>query len=83
MHEKGEPCLFCRWFSFGIGKHAGRRIYAIFVIESDEYNKHFLSYYPNIAVITNIELDHVECYDGLEDIINSFKILCIIRITRK
>ncbi len=46
----------------------------IFVIESDEYNKHFLAYHPQIAVITNIELDHVECYDGLEDIINTFAI---------
>ena len=45
----------------------------IFVIESDEYNKHFLAYYPKIAVITNIELDHTECYDGLDDIINTFE----------
>ena len=45
----------------------------LFVIESDEYNKHFLAYHPKIAVITNIELDHTECYDGLEDIINTFE----------
>jgi len=46
----------------------------LFVIESDEYNKHFLAYHPKVAVITNIELDHTECYDGLEDIINTFEI---------
>lgn len=45
----------------------------LFVIESDEYNKHFLAYHPKVAVITNIELDHTECYDGLEDIINTFE----------
>lgn len=45
----------------------------LFVIESDEYNKHFLAYHPKIAVITNIELDHTECYDGLEDIIKTFE----------
>ncbi len=46
----------------------------IFVIESDEYNKHFLAYYPHTAIITNIELDHTECYPGgLEEIKETFK----------
>ena len=46
----------------------------IFVIESDEYNKHFLAYHPHIALITNIELDHTECYPGgLEEIKETFK----------
>ena len=65
--------LGCNYF-VGDGSGHGDKNSDIFVLEADEYNKHFLSYYPNIAVITNIELDHVECYDGLEDIINSFKI---------
>lgn len=45
----------------------------VFVLESDEYNKHFLAYSPHIAVITNIEMEHVECYSGIEDIIDSFE----------
>lgn len=44
----------------------------LFVIESDEFNKHFLAYHPTISVITNIEREHLECYDGLEDIIDTF-----------
>ena len=64
--------LGCNYF-VGDGSGHGDKNSDIFVLEADEYNKHFLSYYPDIAVITNIELDHVECYDGLEDIINSFK----------
>ena len=64
--------LGCNYF-VGDGSGHGDKNSDIFVLEADEYNKHFLSYYPNIAVITNIELDHVECYDGLDDIINSFK----------
>lgn len=44
-----------------------------FVIESDEFNKHFLAYYPTYSVITNIELEHTECYNGLEDIIHTFQ----------
>lgn len=46
----------------------------IFVLEADEYNKHFLAYHPTTAVITNIELDHVESYNGIKDIVKSFKI---------
>ena len=64
--------LGCNYF-VGDGSGHGDKNSDIFVLEADEYNKHFLSYSPSIAVITNIELDHVECYDGLEDIINSFK----------
>ena len=46
----------------------------LYVIESDEFNKHFLAYHPTVSVITNIELEHTECYDGLDDIINTFTI---------
>ena len=63
----------CNYF-VGDGTGYAKKENKLFVIESDEYNKHFLAYHPSIAVITNIELDHTECYDGLEDIINSFKI---------
>lgn len=46
----------------------------IFIMESDEFNKHFLAYNPKIAVITNIDLDHLECYPGgLEEIQATFK----------
>lgn len=65
--------LGCNYF-VGDGTGFATKDNKIFVIESDEYNKHFLAYHPSIAVVTNIELDHVECYDGLEDIINTFKI---------
>jgi len=65
--------LGCNYF-VGDGTGFANKDNKIFVIESDEYNKHFLAYHPSIAVITNIELDHVECYDGLEDIINTFNI---------
>lgn len=38
-----------------------------FILESCEYKRHFLSYYPQYAMITNIELDHVDYYKDLED----------------
>ncbi len=45
----------------------------LFTLESCEYRRHFLSYTPYYAVVTNIELEHTECYDGIEDIIRTFE----------
>ncbi len=45
-----------------------------FVVESDEYNKHFTHYKPKYSIITNIEEEHMECYKDLNDIINNFEI---------
>lgn len=45
----------------------------IFVIESDEFNRHFLAYHPTYTVITNIELEHTEIYKDIEDIMETFE----------
>ena len=42
------------------------------VAEADEFDKSFLKLIPTIAVITNIEADHLDSYDGIEDLHNSF-----------
>ena len=47
----------------------------LFILESCEYNKHFLEYYPETLVVTNIELEHTECYKDLDDIIYNFNLL--------
>jgi len=44
----------------------------LFVIESCEYNRHFLAYQPSITVITNIEKEHMECYKDIDDIVATF-----------
>jgi len=66
--------LGCSYF-VGDGTGYANKKDKIFVIESDEYNKHFLAYHPHIAIITNVELDHTECYPGgIEEIKETFKI---------
>jgi UDP-N-acetylmuramate--alanine ligase len=42
------------------------------VAEADEYDKSFLKLIPTIAVITNVEADHLDSYDNMEDLVNSF-----------
>jgi UDP-N-acetylmuramate--alanine ligase len=42
------------------------------VIEACEYRRSFLSYYPQILVITNIDNDHLDYYKDVADIQNAF-----------
>lgn len=37
-----------------------------FVVEADEYDQAFLTLRPAVAVITNVEADHLECYGSLD-----------------
>ncbi len=44
----------------------------LFVVESDEYDQAFLALNPSIAVINNIEADHLECYGSLDALEEAF-----------
>src|SRR5258708_14505795 len=44
----------------------------LFVVEADEYDKAFLSLRPTIAVVNNVEADHLECYGSLEALEEAF-----------
>lgn len=49
---------------------AGKNKY--FVVEADEYRRHFLAFTPDILVITNIDPDHLDYYKNLADIQDAF-----------
>lgn len=49
---------------------AGKSDY--FITEACEYTNSFLKFYPYIAVITNIEEDHLDFFSGIEEIRESF-----------
>lgn len=46
----------------------------LFVTEACEYTNSFLSFYPTIEVILNIEEDHLDFFKDLEDIRRSFRL---------
>lgn len=60
---------------FNSNFRAGKSEYL--VVEADEYNRHFLNFHPFIAVITNIEADHLDCYKDLNDIKNAFDVFLL------
>ena len=43
-----------------------------FVLEACEYKRHFLAYHPYYAIITNIDLDHVDYYQDIDDVISAY-----------
>lgn len=44
----------------------------LYVVEADEYDRAFLSLAPAIAVITNVEADHLECYGSVAALEQAF-----------
>lgn len=44
-----------------------------FVVEACEFDRSFLNLSPKFAAITNIEEDHLDCYDGIDAIIEAFR----------
>ncbi len=63
--------------NFGVSARLGESHF--FVIEADEYDtafsdkrSKFVHYHPNTLVINNLEFDHADIFDSLEDIQNQF-----------
>ncbi|HEU4632257.1 MAG TPA: UDP-N-acetylmuramate--L-alanine ligase [Gemmatimonadaceae bacterium] len=44
----------------------------LFVVEADEYDRSFLALAPTVAVVTNVEADHLDIYRDLDDIRDAF-----------
>ena len=49
-----------------------------FVAVSCEYCNSFLSFAPTIAVVLNVEADHLDFFKDLDDIIHSFHAFCLL-----
>jgi UDP-N-acetylmuramate--alanine ligase len=45
---------------------------SLFVVEADEYDQAFLTLHPTVAVVNNVEPDHLECYGSLEALEGAF-----------
>lgn len=56
--------------TFGSNAKVGKSDW--FVTEADESDRSFLMLYPTIAVVTNIDKEHMESYKGMEDVVQCF-----------
>ncbi len=60
-----------RSFSGGTNFRLGQSQYL--VLEADEYAKSFHNYFPKIAVVTNIDKEHLDIYKNLNGVRTGFK----------
>jgi UDP-N-acetylmuramate--alanine ligase len=44
-----------------------------FVVEADEYDRSFLALHPDVAIVLNVEADHLDIYRDLDDITRAFE----------
>ncbi len=57
----------------GTSFRGGTPPYDVLVIEACEYRRHFLKYHPDIAVITSLDHDHVDCYPTMRECTEAFQ----------
>jgi len=60
--------------SYLIGDGTGRGVpnSQFFVVEADEYRRHFKDYAPDYAILTNIDFDHPDYYEDIDDVTRAF-----------
>jgi UDP-N-acetylmuramate--alanine ligase len=60
-------------FLIGDGTGKGDRDAQYFVFEACEYRRHFLSYFPDYAIMTNIDFDHPDYFANIDDVFSAFQ----------
>lgn len=64
-------------FLIGDGTGSGEEDAAFFVMEACEYRRHFLAYHPDYAIMTNIDFDHPDYFQDVEDVYSAFQQLAL------
>ena len=73
LREAGqEPSFILGGESPDLGTHATRGRGDLIVLEADEYGRAFHEYKPSVAVITNLERDHLDFYGSDEALQEAF-----------
>ncbi|MFO3689380.1 UDP-N-acetylmuramate--L-alanine ligase [Staphylococcus felis] len=60
-------------FLIGDGTGMGLPQSEYFAFEACEYRRHFLSYSPDYAIITNIDFDHPDYFQDIDDVVSAFQ----------
>ncbi|SFQ07982.1 UDP-N-acetylmuramate--L-alanine ligase [Salibacterium halotolerans] len=60
-------------YLIGDGSGKGEEESRYFVFEACEYRRHFLHYEPDYAVMTNIDFDHPDYFEDVDDVIRAFE----------
>lgn len=75
LEESGlDPTVLIGGMARNLGTNAKKGASDLLVVEADEYDRSFHQLRPEIAVVTNIEADHLEYYGTFEAILEAFRI---------
>ena len=73
LEAQRDPTFIVGGVMAGLETNARAGEGPLFVIEADEYDRTFLSLKPKVAVVTNVEHDHPDCYPTFADFRAAFK----------
>lgn len=73
LRSKMDPTILIGGLLDDIGGNVMAGQDDIFVAEACEYKANILYYYPSIAIVLNIDADHLDFYKNLDDIIHTFE----------
>jgi UDP-N-acetylmuramate--alanine ligase len=70
--------LGCNAFLGGLSKNTGSNLYLdpaskVIIAEADEYDRSFLTLFPEIAVVSSMDADHLDIYKSRKNIIKGFE----------
>jgi UDP-N-acetylmuramate--alanine ligase len=57
-----------------LGKHLITSDKSLLVVEADEYDRSFLTLFPEIAVITSVDADHLDIYGDEKHVLESYSL---------
>jgi UDP-N-acetylmuramate--alanine ligase len=75
LEEAGfDPTVIIGGMLRNIGSNAKSGKGEFIVVEADEYDRTFHQLHPEVAVVTNIEADHLEYFGSFEAIVEAFRV---------
>jgi UDP-N-acetylmuramate--alanine ligase len=73
VHAGRDPSYLIGAEVADLGKNAAAGEGPHVVVEADEYDRAFLSYHPQVALVTNVEADHLDYYKTWEAVQEAFR----------
>jgi len=75
-HAKKDPTLVVGGLVHNLNSNSNLGKGEIIVVEADEFDRSFLALKPTISIVTNIELEHTDCYKNLNELKEAFMQFC-------
>src|SRR5256885_13513661 len=75
LEEAGlDPTILIGGMLRNIGSNAKNGAGDFLVVEADEYDRTFHHLHPEVAIVTNIEADHLEYFGSFDAVVEAFRI---------